>query len=201
VGQRVEAGTVLLRLHDARRMWLQLQPVGEEIPLVVRALEERESLRATPLVKGSGPVLEDIHVTRLLTHDDTASRGGGAIAEVTNRVLDPDEHGWVRSWALRIGLRYLVEVPIERLPGRFVLPFEAVTSRGADRVVFLSDGSTFRPLPVHVEYEDDEVVVIADDGSLFDGDPVVVRGAFALGLALQQGPAAAADPHAGHSHN
>ena len=57
----------------------------------------------------------------------------------------------------------------------------------------------FRPQPVHVEYEDDRIVVLANDGSLFQGDPVVVRGAFALGLALQAG-SGAADPHAGHDH-
>jgi multidrug efflux pump subunit AcrA (membrane-fusion protein) len=66
--------------------------------------------------------------------------------------------------------------------------------------VFLPDGRTFRPQPVHVEYADDEVVVVADDGSLFDGDPVVLHGAFALGLALGRG-SAKADPHAGHNHN
>ena len=87
-----------------------------------------------------------------------------------------------RSWKLRVGLRYLVAVPVEVLEKRFILPAEAVTMDGAERVVMLPDGATFRPQPVHVEYEDDQIVVLANDGSLFPGDPVVVRGAFALGL-------------------
>jgi multidrug efflux pump subunit AcrA (membrane-fusion protein) len=104
-----------------------------------------------------------------------------------------------RSWKLRSGLRYLVRVPVEVLAGRFVLPAGAVTERGPERIAFLQDGSTYRPVPVYVEYEDDEVVVIANDGSIFPGDPVVTSGAFALGLALQL-ESAAPDPHAGHSH-
>jgi hypothetical protein len=80
-----------------------------------------------------------------------------------------------------------------------VLPFDAVTRRGPDKVVFLSDGTHFRPQVVHVEYEDDEVVVIADDGSIFEGDPVVTHGAFALGLAVNTG-GDKVDPHAGHAH-
>jgi hypothetical protein len=63
----------------------------------------------------------------------------------------------------------------------------------------VADGDTFRAQPVHVEYEDDEVAVIANDGSIFPGDPVATSGAFALGLALEAGPAGA-DPHAGHDH-
>jgi multidrug efflux pump subunit AcrA (membrane-fusion protein) len=199
-GQRVEPGDVLVDLHDAQRMWLRLQPVGAEIPLVVRAVEEGTPLLARPLVEGAGVVLKGVVLQRMLTHAGAEDRGGGAIAEVENRVLGSPGGDSLRSWALRVGLRYLVEVPIARMPDRFVLPFDAVTDHGPDRVVFLADGSTFRPQPVHVEYEDDRIVVIADDGSLFDGDPVVVHGAFALGLALKRGPAVA-DPHAGHSHN
>ncbi len=61
------------------------------------------------------------------------------------------------------------------------------------------DGSTFRSIPVHVMYEDDEVVVINYDGQIAPDDDVVQSGAFALGLALQTGTGAI-DPHAGHNH-
>jgi len=92
-----------------------------------------------------------------------------------------------------------VLVPIERLEDRFVLPAGAVTDDGPRKVVFLKDGDTFLAKPVYVEYEDDEVVVIANDGAIFPGDPVALTGAFALGMALQTG-SGAADPHAGHNH-
>jgi hypothetical protein len=68
-------------------------------------------------------------------------------------------------------------------------------------VVFLRDGEGFRVQPVHVEHADDRVVVIADDGSIFEDEELVVSGAFALGLALQRTGTATIDPHAGHSHD
>jgi len=104
-----------------------------------------------------------------------------------------------RSWKLRVGLRYLVLVPSTVLEKRLVLPAGAVTENGVDRIVFVPDGDSFAPRTVHVEYEDDEVVVIANDGAIFPGESVVTSGAFALGLALQS-DSGAIDPHAGHNH-
>jgi multidrug efflux pump subunit AcrA (membrane-fusion protein) len=177
VGQRVEA---------------------EEIGHVVRALEEGAALESRPLIAGTGPAMKDLKVDRLDTRAGEEERGARAYVICRNEAVQTA--GAARSWRLRIGLRYLVLVPVAQLEGRFVLPAGAVTDDGPRKVVFLQDGDTFLTKPVYVEYEDDEVVVIANDGAIFPGDPVVLSGAFALGLALQTGSGAAADPHAGHSH-
>lgn len=199
MGQRVDAGDTLVRLHDARVMWLRLEPVGEEIGHVARALVEETPVTATPLVANSGPALEDLRLSRFATHAEEGERGGNAFAVVTNEPLCAPGEDSACSWALRVGLRYLVKVPVELLTDRFVLPAGAIASRGRGRVVFLQDGASFVAVPVHVEHEDHEVIVIADDGGLFEGDPVVMSGAFSLSLALQV-ESAAADPHAGHNH-
>jgi multidrug efflux pump subunit AcrA (membrane-fusion protein) len=198
-GQHVAAGETLVLLHDPKRMWLRLEPVGEQIGSVVSAVESGESLRAEPLLAGSGPTLADLKVDRLDTRGELERRGAVGIVICENEAVVA-EGSDSRSWRLRVGLRYLVRVPVERLEGRFVLPAGAVTELGPERVVFLRSGKTFRSVPVHVEYEDDAVVVIANDGSLFPGDPVILEGAFALGLALQAGQGGSADPHAGHNH-
>jgi multidrug efflux pump subunit AcrA (membrane-fusion protein) len=200
VGQRVAAGDTLVGLYDARVMWLNLQPVGQEIGAVTEALELGDVLVARPLVKDSGPTLDGVRLVRMALQAGEGGRGGRAQAVVSNVPLGCATGIACRSWQLRVGLRYLVEVPVRRLPKRFVLPADAVTAIGSDQLVFIEDGDSFRKQPVHVEYADDDVAVIADDGSIYDGDRVVLRGAFALGLALDRG-SAAADPHAGHSHN
>jgi hypothetical protein len=198
-GERVEAGAPLVVLHDARTMWLRLEPVGEEIRHVLEAVRSGVEVRATPLLEGSGPTLEGLRVERLATRGEEAARGAVAFVSCANEPVVA-EGASSRSWRLRVGLRYLVRVPVERLERRFVLPAGAVTSIGPEKVVFLRDGETFRSVPVHVEYEDEEVAVLANDGSLFPGDPVVTSGAFALGLALQVDGGGSADPHAGHNH-
>jgi multidrug efflux pump subunit AcrA (membrane-fusion protein) len=199
-GQRVEAGETAVLLHDPRVMWLRLEPVGEEIGHVVRALEERASLESRPLIAGTGPAMKDLRVDRLETRAGEEERGAVAYVTCRNEALRAKGAADARSWRLRVGLRYLVLVPVERLENRFVLPAGAVTDDGPRKVVFLQDGDTFLAKPVYVEYEDDEIVVVANDGGIFPGDPVALSGAFALGLALQAGSGAAVDPHAGHSH-
>jgi multidrug efflux pump subunit AcrA (membrane-fusion protein) len=198
-GQRVEAGDTAVLLHDPREMWLRLEPVGEEIGHVVRALEEATALAARPLIAGTGPALEKLKVDRLDTRAGEEERGALAYVTCRNEAVRAAGAATTRSWRLRVGLRYLVLVPVEKLEDRFVLPAGAVTDDGPRKVVFLQDGDTFLAKPVHVEYEDDEVVVVANDGAIFPGDPVALSGAFALGMALQTGPGAV-DPHAGHSH-
>ena len=93
----------------------------------------------------------------------------------------------------------LVLVPDRTFKKCLVFPAGAVTEAGPERIVFAQDGATFRAEPVHVIYEDDEVVVVEYDGHIAPGDPVVLTGAFALGLAMQKGTGAI-DPHAGHDH-
>ncbi|MHC4954319.1 MAG: hypothetical protein ACYTGZ_10545 [Planctomycetota bacterium] len=198
IGERVEVGQPVVVLHDPRIMWLQLEPAGAELGPVARAFKKGAMLRARPLVPDAGPVLTGLQIDRFETLGAKAHRGAlGIIRAENTAVMGPG--GRSRSWKLRVGLRYLVEVPVQVLPQRFVLPAEAVTDDGPERVVYVEDGKTFAVRPVHVEYEDEDVAVIANDGSLFPGDPVVTKGAFALGLALQSG-SGAVDPHAGHDH-
>jgi len=198
VGERLEAGQAVVRLHNAREMWLELEPSGTELAPLTRAFEKGLALDASALVPGAGPDLTGLRIDRFATHAGEERRGALAIIRAKNSaVMGPQ--GRSRSWGLRVGLRYLVEIPVQILPDRFVLPAGAVTDDGPERVVFVVDGNTFAARPVHVEYEDDRVVVIANDGQIFPGDPVVRTGAFALGLALQTG-SGAVDPHAGHNH-
>jgi len=203
-GQRLEAGAAIGTLHDARTMWLRLEPVGEEIGLVSQALEAHASMQAVPLVKGAGPVLEDVVLGWIATRSAAGHHAGHAYADVRNEPLGPSGAATIRSrsWALRAGTRYLVKVPVDRIGKCFVLPAGALASKGADRVVFLRDGTTFRPQVVRVLYEDDAVAVLPVTGGLFDGDVIAVSGAFALKLALQlDAGSGAVDPHAGHNHN
>jgi len=187
--QRVAAGAQLAALHDSRRMWLLLEPVGAELALVAQAVRAGTAVEARPLIDGAGPVLRDVYIDRM--------SGERAIAVCGN---EPVAQRRSRTWALRAGLRYLVRVPVEELEARFVLPAGAVTDLGVEKMVFVQDGGSFRAQVVHVEYSDEEVAVVADDGSLYEGDPIALSGAFALGLALEsEGGGGDGHPHP-HPH-
>ncbi|MEM8884329.1 MAG: hypothetical protein AAGD14_09685 [Planctomycetota bacterium] len=198
-GERVEAGRPVALLYDARSMWLRLEPIGREIGPVTQAFERGVPLRARPLVEGSGPALESVRIDRLATRAAEHERGARAFAIVPNGAL-PHPDGTTRTWQLRVGLRYLLEVPIAEPVRSFVLPAGALTTEGSRQLVYVRDGKTFRDVEVLVTYVDDQIAVIANDGSLFEGDPVARSGAFALGLALQEDTGAAGHAHHGHSH-
>lgn len=200
---RVEAGASLLDVADRRTMHLRLAPAGPDLAAVAFALATGETVEAEPLVPDSGPSFDRLRLVRMEA-GETLVAHGAAYAEAPNEVLASVEGAAgpaFRTWRLREGLRYLVRVPVERLPGRFVLPADAVTARGPDSVVLLKQGRGWREVPVRVEHLDARVAVIPNDGTLYAGDECVVRGAYALSLALRaaQGTGAA-DPHAGHGH-
>lgn len=201
-GAHVSSGDVLLVLNNPRNLYLKVEPVGGEAADVLKTVRERQPCTATPLVAGSGPDLEGLNVA-YVTSDEIA-QGTIAFVEIRNEPLatNPDEGGRKhRSWQLRPGLKYTIHLAVDRLEKVFVLPSEAVAEDGAETVVFVQDGGTFRSVPVELAYRNHEhaVVRINKHTALFPGDPVVVRGAFPLSLALKAG-SGAVDPHAGHNH-
>jgi multidrug efflux pump subunit AcrA (membrane-fusion protein) len=199
-GDRVEAGDVLAECRDLSRVHLRLAPAGPDLAAIASVLEAGETLGAEPLLAGSGPALEGLRLLRL--DADGRDAGGGPVVPAENRVLSLAKEGGreFRSWALRPGLRYVVRVPRSRVAGVFVLPADAVAAQGADTVLLLEDGSGFRAVPVRVEHRDARHVVVANDGAVFPGDRVVLRGAYQVLLALQAAVGGGVDPHAGHSH-
>ncbi len=201
-GTLVEAGAELFRLLNPRELYLKSRPVGGEKADLLRALGQRAACRARPLVPGTGPELQDLTIAFISS--ETGREGSVAHVEVVNHPLPAslDKGGRThRSWQLRAGQKYVLRIPTRTKEKVYILPSDAVTSDGPDKVVFVQDGDGFKSVPVEIYYQDHEVAVVPinKDTALFPGDPVVLRGAFALGLALKA-DTGAIDPHAGHSH-
>ncbi|MCC6670035.1 MAG: hypothetical protein IT458_03175 [Planctomycetes bacterium] len=194
-GQRVERGQTVAVLRDGWNMHLELLPVGSEVRAVLEAARSAVAFSAEPLLGGTGPAFADLRIERITSEEDDPGESALLHAHVPVRNAPLVEGAALRSWALRTGTRYRAYLPVSTLPDRFVLPRDAVAEDGPDRVVFLRDGCSFRRQPVHVEHEDHEVVVVADDGALFPGDHVVVSAAFALRQALEAGKGDAAHTH------
>jgi hypothetical protein len=126
---------------------------------------------------------------------------------LTNQVRQVTHNGKThRVWRFRPGQRALLKVSVEQMPGVFVLPLDAVVREGPDTYVFRWNGTAegdmiLDRVPVHVRYEDNERVVIANDGSIVSGNYIAQGAAAALNRVLKaKAGGGGADPHAGHSH-
>jgi multidrug efflux pump subunit AcrA (membrane-fusion protein) len=201
-GARVESGDAVAEVTDARRVLVVLRPAGRDLPAVAGALESGAAVVGIPLVPGSGPVIPPTPLARFEAGEE-GDPHGRAVVEVENPVLaesDGPDGRRQRSWRLRPGLRYLVLVPQEVYRDAFVLPADAVVLRGADRIAMVELGNGFRRVPVTLLHEDAQHAVVANDGAIFPGDKVVVRGAFALSLALEAAAGGGAAADHGHAH-
>jgi hypothetical protein len=201
--EHVAAGAALAQLADARWMLLRCDPVASETPLLVRALKEKLVLSANPLLEGAGPALTNLRL-QSLQRNENAGDSIAALVRVPNEALATTQSDGLpyhfRSWQLRAGERYLLNVPVRQFDDAYVLPAEAATDDGPDKVVFVRSGDDFEPRKVVVLHQDFSTVVLDPKFSdLFPGDEVVVKGAFGLALALKVGNGAV-DPHAGHNH-
>jgi hypothetical protein len=199
-GDTVEAGGVLAVLADSRHMALELQSSGVDTALIETALRDGIELEGRPLVTGAGPALKGLRLTAYNTpHADEGGHEPRAYAVVANeRLLPPAGNGGppTGAWRLRPGMRYRVRVPVRCHEDVFAFPRDALVTEGAERLIFLRSGTSFRRQPVRLLHEDPESIVVADDGAVFPNDPVVTSGAFALSLALR----AEATGSAGTSH-
>lgn len=200
-GAHVEAGAVVAELEDARTVVVRLAPTGGDVLWVEKAVASGVKLMAEPLIDGAGVRIQGFSLRRMDADPDGA-HVVSAIAEVGNAVLaqtggDAGPHA--RTWALRSGLRYAVHVPVDTLANKFVVPADAVIPRGADSVVVLKDGASYRQVPVRVDFSDSHVAVLANDGAVFPGDTIALKGAYALSLALQAGSGGGGGGH--HHHH
>ncbi|MHC4777975.1 MAG: efflux RND transporter periplasmic adaptor subunit [Planctomycetota bacterium] len=196
-GEMVQTGARLGLLANPERVLFELEAGGADMALVERALLEGAVLEARPLIEGVGPQLDSIRLVAFRSEGE-AHGEPRAYAVVENIEVSMEGEGGrrrFRSWRLREGMRYMVRLPVKSLPGVFALPRGAVIRDGAEKVVFLRSGESFKSQPVHVVHEDFELAVVADDGAIFPGDPVVLSGAFPLHLALRAAEGTARSSH------
>ena len=199
VGQHIDAGEELLDLSNNSTMYLVAEPIGSEVSLIGNAMQENYLIGARPLSKNAGPVLSGLSIIKLGAGHD-AKQTAFALAE--NEILsvyDNDDQLF-RSWGMRPGTKYVMNVPVDKLDRVFTIPREAVIDAGGASFVFVQEDKRFEKRPVAILYRDTDYAVIDGISELKQGDKVVSLGAFALNLAFLSETPQAIDPHAGHNH-
>jgi cobalt-zinc-cadmium efflux system membrane fusion protein len=202
-GQAVEAGTTLAALADHELLYIEGEAFERDVADVSRAANE--DLPVTAILETDGAhseVIKDLRVLYLATKIEPEKRTLHFYVTLPNEPQRDAKQDGRRffAWKYRPGQRVQLEIPLETLPNRIVLPLDAIAQDAAESYVFTPNGKGFERRSVHVEYRDTRQAVIVSDGSLFPGDKVALTGAQQLHIAIKNKSGGAPDPHAGHSH-
>ncbi len=202
-GQSVVAGETLCTLADYEVLLIEGQAFENEAALVARAKKAGWLLSA---VVGTGPDLERVEnlpLSWINNEIDPATRTFKFFATLNNELLDDTRNISGQrhvAWKYRVGQRMQLGVPVAEWIDQIVLPLDAVVREGADSFVFQQNGDRFERIAVHEKHRDQSFVVIENDGAIFPGDVVALRGAHQMQMAVKSKAGGAVDPHAGHNH-
>jgi multidrug efflux pump subunit AcrA (membrane-fusion protein) len=202
-GQSVEAGTTLAALADHEVLYIEGEAFERDVPDINRAAEQHRNVTAVLETDGAKrEVINDLRVLYLATKIEPDKRTLHFYVTLPNQPQRDSKEDGRRffAWKYRPGQRVQLEIPLETLPNRIVLPIDAIAQDGTETYVFTPNGKSFERRSVHVEYRDTRRAVIVSDGSLFPGDRVALTGAQQLQVAIKNKSGGAPDPHAGHSH-
>jgi len=156
-GQLVAPGLVVARVAPTDRLVADVDVVGEDVATIEVGQPARVRHHAFAARTFDGTV------ARLAPSVDPVTRAMRAEIEVDNE-----------SGLLRPGMFVEVTVVVERREGVTVVPRDAVTERGGQRVVFVLRGQRVVQRPVELGLGDDDRVEVRR--GLEPGERVVVRG-------------------------
>ncbi len=200
-GQSVEQGGLLCVLADYSQLYVEGLAFEQDVEAINKAATA--AWKITALLPGGG-TLEELTLSFVASEIDSESRTLKFYVDLPNEILRDTKNAAGRrflTWRFKPGQRLQLRVPVEELPNQIVLPLDAVANEGAESFVFQRKGKQrFDRIAVHVLHKDQTSVVIANDGALFPGDVVALRGAHQLQMAVKNKSGGAIDPHAGHSH-
>jgi len=202
-GQIVNAGELLCTLADYGVLLIEGQAFETEAAMISKAKLSNWTVAA---IFGSGSEatrIDNLELGWINNEIDPATRALKFYAMLPNILLQDSMNSTGQrfiSWKYRTGQRLQLQVPVESWSDQIVLPINAVVREGVDSFIFQQNGDHFDRVAVHEKYRDQTSVVIENDGAIYPGDVVALRGAHQMQMALKNKSGGGIDPHAGHSH-
>lgn len=203
-GEIVSAGATLGVVTDLSELLIEGQAFEQDATFLADVAAG--SWKVSALVERAGRATEIIPNLQLLysaNEVDVESRTLRFYVRLPNEVLrnspSPNGQRYI-DWKYRLGQRMQLRVPMEVWENQLVVPVDAIAQEGPENYVFQRNGKKFQRVPVNVLYRDQLNAVIKNDGSIFPGDEIALRGAHRMQMALKNQSGGGVDPHAGHSH-
>jgi multidrug efflux pump subunit AcrA (membrane-fusion protein) len=204
-GQFVNTGDTLCVLMDHSELYIEGKAFEQDVEAVTKAASADAHVSALLGAKATSgaEVLEKLKILYVDDSVDRESRTLRFYIALANRLVREDKRPDGRRfiyWQFKVGQRLQIKVPVDRWEEKIVLPAAAVARDGAEFYVFEANAGHFDRRTVHVEYRDEQWVVIANDGTLTPGKQVAASAAHQMQLAIKNKSGGGVDPHAGHNH-
>ena len=202
-GQAIAAGENVCQLSDYSQMFIQGNAFENDIAAISDAAKMGWNVDAVLSGSSGREEIRDLKLVYVSNSIDAESRTLSLYVELSNQIIRDESNNEGQrfiTWKYRLGQRLELRIPVEVWEDQIVLPVESVVKDGAEWYVFLQNGKSFTRVPVHVRYRDQSTVVIANDGSISQGEVVAMRSADRMQMALKNKSGGAVDPHAGHNH-
>lgn len=202
-GQSVNAGETLCVITDYDQLFIEGMAFEQDVSQLRRTSENEWTVDAVfEQPDDATQVVEGLQIAYLANTIDPDSRTLHFYVRLPNEVTKDRRQDGDRyvEWKYLPGQRLQLRVPVQLWHEQIVLPVDAVAREGAESFVFQQNGDHFDRIPVHVKYRDQYSAVVENDGSLFPGDVVALRGAHQMQMALKNKAGGGVDPHAGHNH-
>ena len=202
-GEAVAAGQQIAQLSDYSRLLIEGQAYQRDASLLRKIAESGAGLQA--IIKGADDdnhIVSDLHVVYIGNEVGTESRALPFYVGLSNQIERSEQRGdkYYVSWRYKPGQRLILRLPQMQIENAIVVPRQAVVDEGPERFLFVENGDHFERVPVEILASDSVSVAVKNDGQIWPGQTIVVRGAHQLQMALKNQTAGVIDPHAGHNH-
>jgi len=203
-GETVAAGATLGALADYSELYIEGRAFEQDLEVLSQSAAR--NWKITAVFEGAANSvrrIENLDLVYSASEIDAEARSLSFFVRLPNEVARevPSPNGQrFLDWKYRPGQRLQLLVPVEEWEHQIVLPVEAIAREGAESFVFQQNGDHFDRVSVRVAYRDSTHVVVANDGSVFPGDVIALRGAHQMQMALKNKSGGDVDPHAGHNH-
>ena len=203
-GETVAAGATLGALADYSELYIEGRAFEQDQDVLSHSAQR--NWKITAVFEGAANSVkrvENLDLVYSASEIDAEARSLSFFVRLPNEVARevPSPNGQrFLDWKYRPGQRLQLLVPVEEWENQIVLPVEAIAREGAESFVFQQNGDHFDRVSVRVAYRDAAHVVVANDGSIFPGDVIALRGAHQMQMALKNKSGGGVDPHAGHNH-
>lgn len=202
-GQTVNTGDALCVLADYKELMIQGQAFETEANIITKAKLANWPIAALVGENSEATRVDNLELSRVENEIDPATRTLKFYVGLKNELVEvkPTADGQSHvTWKYRTGQRLQLLLPVEQWTEQIVLPIDAVVREGIESFLFQENGDHFERVSVHEIYRDQTNVVVANDGAIYPGDVVALRGAYQMQMAIKNQSGGGIDPHAGHNH-